>query len=156
AKAIISGTFKIGSFEIQAQNVMIAVHADQGIGTLQISGTVVIPLLGKNFTLELGDGGDGGGLTIDFLSGQWKLNGWKLVLPTIPIPGDAVTLENVTVGFSGNGNKAGDAPSNWQLELAGTLRILGKAWSANLVLGEHQGVFFLSSLGAEARGLNPG
>jgi hypothetical protein len=152
----VSGNFKLGPLQVEAQNLIIELHADTlhpKLGYFLIGGTLTLPQL-KNVSVTLGDGGNGDGLKVFTSTGQWQLDGFKLLIPVIYA--GPIELDDVTIGFTIK-DKA-----DWDLLVAGTFVILkegsfqGTRITVKLDLGEKNGVFIVNGFGVDLRGLSPG
>src|SRR5262249_27462597 len=95
-QVLVTGNFNIGPVEFAADNLSVAVKTVPNPTTgkaeaiLEISGTVLLKNF-RNAMVTLGDGGQAGGLKINLSTGQWELDGFRIVLPKF-LMFDAVTL----------------------------------------------------------------
>src|SRR5262249_34049140 len=91
-----------------------------------------------------------GGLSVNTATGDWALDGWRIVLPSFG--SGKFSIEGLTLGFS-KGSQAGD----WLLLVAGSVRPFGGTEvMVRLGPGPQAGVFIIESFGVQARGLVPG
>src|SRR5262249_61581867 len=113
----VSGPFPLGPLQLEAQDLLLEFHGDRDHpdkNFFLIGGTVTLPQL-KNVSVTLGDGGNGDGLKVFTNTGQWQLDGFKLLIPVIHA--GPIELDDVTIGF-----KFKDR-ADWDLPVAGTFVI---------------------------------
>lgn len=144
----VNGEFTIaGKFTIDAQNVTVEVKRDNGDTYLLLNGTITLPQLG-GASVQMGDGGEGGGLKIDLSTGQWMLDGWRIVLPRFDFK--AVSFDSLSIGFDRK------SPTDFELLLAGGVEILDTDLQAKFDFEVKDGKFIIHDFGIAARGLSPG
>src|SRR5262249_226353 len=152
----VSGNFKIGPLQLEAQDLLLEFHGDRehpDQNFFLIGGTLTLPQL-KNVSVTLGDGGNGDGLKVFTNTGPWQLDAFKLLIPVIHA--GPIELDDVTIGF-----KVKDR-ADWDLLVGGTFVILkevrfeGTRLTVKLDLGEMNGVFIVNGFGVDLRGLDPG
>src|SRR5262249_53687514 len=135
---VISGTFSIFNvFTLEATNLLLDISANgAGDTVVRVNGTARFPQLG-GLELTLGDGGEAGGLTVNQTTGDWSLNGWRIVLPSYSA--GKFSIEGLTLGFN-QGNQDGD----FLLLVAGSVRLFsGPAIMVRLELGQQKSVFIV-------------
>jgi hypothetical protein len=153
-KVNVSGDFKIKAVTIGAQNLSITysrvVDPDTGKpqDVLLLGGTATFTVATYQFAVQLGDGGNAGGLKIDLDTGQFELNSWRVVLPNFDLR--VLQLHAVTIGFIQK------APNDYDVTVSGSVQILGTAFQAKVDVESKNGQAIFRSIGVSVRGLNPG
>jgi hypothetical protein len=152
-KVNVSGAFQVGPVTIGAQNLSImyshVVGPDgKAQDVLLLSGTATFTVATYQLAIQLGDGGNAGGLKVDVDTGQWQLDGWQVVLPSLNFR--VVQLQGVTIGFTQK------APNDYDVNVAGSIGILGTAVQAKVDVESQNGHAIFRSIGVSLRGLNPG
>ena len=123
-KLSLNGEFNIKGFRIGAQNLTLEVQSQGSDGYLLINGTVTLPQL-RGVTVQMGDGGEAGGLKIDLNTGQFTLDSWR---------------HRAAHGSTSRRCRSTRSPSasarsrtnDCELLLAGTVEILGNGVQAKL------------------------
>jgi hypothetical protein len=122
-----------------------------------LSGGVAFPDL-RNASIQFGNDGASGGLEVDVTDGPWKVNGWRVTIPSF----NAATLfqlQSFVLGFG----KTTDANGNddYTVQAGGQVQLLsGK--SAGLNIGVQvtfevdDGKLEIDDIGASIRNMNPG
>ncbi len=158
----VNGPFKIlGKLSVVAKSLkFIYQSADPATQTdeqILLSGGVAFPDL-RNASVQFGNDGASGGLEIDVTDGTWKLNGFRVTIPSFSAC-SLFQLQNFVLGFSETTDANGDP--DYDIEAGGQVQLLsGKGMGLNI--GVHikfdidNGKLKIIDIGVSLRNMNPG
>jgi hypothetical protein len=158
----VNGPFNIrGKFNVVARSLKFVYQsADPVTQTdeqILLSGGVAFPDL-RNAYIQFGNDGASGGLEIDISKGTWKVDGWRVMIPSISA-GSMFQLQNFVLGFSKTTD--GDGNNEYEIQAGAQVQLLsGKG--AGLNIGVYVKFDFethklkMTALGASLRNMNPG
>ena len=154
----VNGPFQIlKQFNVVAQSLKFVYQsADPSTQTdeqILLSGGVSFPDL-RNARVQFGNDGASGGLEVDVTKGTWKVDGWRVTIPSF----SAATLfqvKNFVLGFGKTTDANGN--SDYEIQAGGQVSIVdGCNLGVQIKFDVDNGKATIIDIGASLRNMNPG